>query len=81
MAVSLADLFCRNMERFPSDVVDSCPTGSAARNLGSDSIVVGRPTRVVFLSRRFNTRRETRVVESLDTYNQHRANVMISTPV
>jgi hypothetical protein len=69
------------MERFPSDVVDSCPADRAARDLGSDSIVVGRPTRAALLSRRFNTRRETRVVESLDTYNQHRVNVMISTPV
>ena len=64
--VSFIDLFCRTTEGFPTDIVVRA-TGKAASNLRSDSSVVGRPTRAEFCSRRFKTRRETRVVDSLET--------------
>ena len=54
-------------------------TGRAARNFRSDSTVVDRPARAEFCSRRFNTRRDTRVVESLYTHNQYsKRHLMIS---
>jgi hypothetical protein len=54
-------------------------TGRAASNFNSDSTVVDRPARAEFCSRRFNTRRDTRVVESLYTHNQYsKRHLMIS---
>ncbi len=60
------DLFCRKTEGLRTDVLDSAcrATGKAAWNLPSVSIVVG--SCLTARSRRFNTRRFMRVVESLD---------------
>ena len=44
-------------------------TGRAAWNFPLDSIVIDRPARAAVCSRRFNTRRDTREVESLYTNN------------
>ena len=69
-------------ETFPTDVVVCCATdGVWNLHPESDSTVVGRPASAAFRSRRFNTRRETRVVESLDAYNQRREECDISVPV
>ena len=45
--------------------------GKAARNFSCVSTVVERSARAEFCSRRFNTRRDTRVLESLYTRNQY----------
>ena len=72
------DLFYRTIEGFPADVTGCCATGRPVWNFHAVSTVVGRPARDEFRSRRFNTRRDTSVVESLDTNHEY---VIISTPV
>jgi hypothetical protein len=65
VAVAVTVLFCRKKEGFRMDVTDSgCrATGRAAWNFPSVSTVIG--SCMTARSRRFNTRRVTRVVESL----------------
>ena len=53
--------------------------GRHAWNLPIDSIVVGRPARTEFCSRRFRIRRETSVMESLKVTISTGANVMVPT--
>ena len=76
--VSGTDACGRTNERFSPDIT-SCPAmGRPAWNLRSVSKDVGRPERDEFRSRRFNTRRDTSVVESLDTNDQHVININAS---
>ena len=76
--VSDTDPFGRTNERFSSDITGCPATGRPAWNFRSDSKYVGRPERDEFRSRRFNTRRDTSVVESLDTNDQYVININAS---
>ena len=69
--VSAIDAFGRTNERFSPDITGFPATGRPALNLRSVSKDAGRPERDEFRSRRFNTRRDTSVAESLDTNDQY----------
>ena len=72
------DPFGRTNEIFSADITGFPATGRPALNLRSVSKDVGRPERDEFRSRRFNTRRDTSVVESLDTNDQYVININAS---
>ena len=69
-AVPDADL-STGTEKMSQEGVIVPATGRATSNFSSDSTVVDRPAGAEFCSRRFNTRRDTRMVENLYTYNQY----------